>query len=70
MIRDARREDLGRIVAISNASIPGGLATADTEPVTVAQRRPWLAERDFARRPVWVLERAGDVAVWLSVSDF
>lgn len=70
MIRDARLEDLERIIAIYNASIPGGLATADVEPVTVAQRRPWLAERDPARRPVWVLERSGDIAGWLSVGDF
>jgi len=69
-IRDARPDDLERIVAIYNASIPGRLATADLEPVTAHQRRAWLVERDPARRPVWVAERDGAVAGWLSVGDF
>ncbi|MEZ5120564.1 MAG: N-acetyltransferase family protein [Solirubrobacterales bacterium] len=69
-IRDACPDDLGRIVAIYNASIPGRLATADPDPVSVEQRRPWLRDRDCSRRPVWVAERDGDVAGWLSVGDF
>ncbi|UGS34988.1 GNAT family N-acetyltransferase [Capillimicrobium parvum] len=69
-VRDARPADLERIVAIYNASIPGRLATADLEPVTVDERRAWLLERDATRRPVWVTERDGEVAGWLSVGDF
>ncbi len=70
MTRDAIESDLDAIVAIYNASIPGRMATADTEPVSVESRRGWLLERDAARYPVWVEERNGRVAGWLSISRF
>jgi len=38
VIRDAVERDLPEIVDIYNAAIPGRLATADTEPVTVETR--------------------------------
>jgi L-amino acid N-acyltransferase YncA len=69
MIRPAVLGDLPRVVAIYNASIPGRLATADTEPVTVEQRLPWFAEHG-ARRPLWVDEREGEALGWLSLSSF
>lgn len=70
-IRTAAIDDLPSIVAIYNASIPGRLATADTEPVSVEQRTPWFREFDPARRPLWVAEgaRAG-VLGWLSLRSF
>ena len=46
------------------------MATADLEPVSVEQRRPWFTARDPARRPIWVLESEGEVVGWLSVNDF
>ena len=71
MLRDAIEADLDAIVRIYNASIPGRLATADTEPVTVASRRAWLLDRDTAHYPVWVDERPRDGIVgWLSFSRF
>lgn len=70
MIRDARDSDLGAIVAIYNAAIPGRLATADTEPISVESRRDWMRAHDAARHPLWVLERDGRVVGWLSVSPF
>lgn len=71
MIRDAVEADLDAIVRIYNASIPGRLATADTDPVTVASRRSWLLDRDVAHYPVWVDERPSDGVVgWLSFSRF
>lgn len=69
MIRDAAPGDLEAIVAIYNAAIPGGEATADTEPVPVEARRPWVAEHSPDRRPLWVFD-AGEVAGWLSFEDF
>ena len=73
MIRDAREDDLEAIVAIYNASIPGRLATADTEPVSVESRRSWFHERDWKHHPIWVLEN-GDadhrVAGWLGFGKF
>jgi phosphinothricin acetyltransferase len=70
MLRDAREADLDAIVRIYNASIPGRLATADTQPVTTESRRAWFHERDVARHPVWVAEREGAVAGWLSFGKF
>jgi L-amino acid N-acyltransferase YncA len=71
MIRDAAAPDLASIVAIYNASIPGRLATADTEPISLESRRSWLLERDFGRLPVWVLEDGGGRVVgWLSFGKF
>ncbi len=59
------------IVAIYNAAIPGRMATADTEPVTVAARTAWFAEFDPARRPLWVFADADKaIAGWLSVRSF
>jgi phosphinothricin acetyltransferase len=73
MIRDATEDDLAAIVGIYNAAIPGRLATADTEPVSVESRRAWLRDRDFARRPVWVVEgdgEGGGIDAWLSFGAF
>jgi len=71
-IRHAQPADLPQIVAIYNAAIPGRMATADTEPVTVASREAWFAEFDPARRPLWVLTDVATDAVlgWLSLRSF
>jgi phosphinothricin acetyltransferase len=70
MLRDAREDDLDAIVRIYNASIPGRLATADTESVSTESRRAWFRDRDFGRHPIWVAEREGRVAGWLSFGKF
>jgi phosphinothricin acetyltransferase len=70
MIRDASESDLDMIVAIYNASIPGRLATADTEPVSVESRLGWFRDRDHHHHPVWVGEREGRVVGWLSFGKF
>ena len=71
MIRDAGEADLDAIVRIYNASIPGRLATADTQPVTAASRRSWLLDRDAAHYPVWVDDRPpAGVVGWLSFQRF
>ncbi len=69
-IRDARESDLHAIVGIYNAAIPGRLATADTEPISVESRCGWLRDHDASRHPLWVLERDGRVVGWLSVGAF
>ncbi|MBS0328179.1 MAG: N-acetyltransferase [Proteobacteria bacterium] len=53
-IRHAGPGDLAAIVAIYNASIPGRMATADLEPVTLASREGWFEEFSPDRRPLWV----------------
>lgn len=69
-IRHGVAADLPAIVAIYNASIPGRLATADTEPVTVAAREDWFRGFDPASRPIWVYESDGRVAGWLGFRSF
>jgi phosphinothricin acetyltransferase len=71
-IRFAQHADLPRIVEIYNSAIPGRLATADTEPVTVAARETWFSEFDPARRPLWVLADEASQAIrgWLSLRSF
>lgn len=69
-IRDATRGDLPAVVAIYNASIPGGWSTADTAPVTVAEREGWFAQFTPGRRPLWVADGAGEVIGWVGLSSF
>lgn len=70
LIRNARPGDLPAIVAIYNAAIPGRMATADTEPVTVGAREPWYLEHAPDRHPLFVREHRDQVVGWLSLSPF
>ncbi len=69
-IRAARAADLAAIVEIYNASIPGRLATADTEPVSVESRREWFRRHTPGLHPLWVQERDGKLAGWLGFEPF
>lgn len=63
-VRDAEDGDLPLIAEIYNHEVAHATTTLDTEPVTVADRRRWLAERDRGRHPALVAERAGQVIGW------
>lgn len=69
-IRDATLEDLNRIVEIYNTSIPGKLATADLEEITVESRLPWFHDHNPTHRPLWVLEEDEVIVGWLSFQSF
>ena len=69
-IRDATEADLPGIIAIYNAAIPGRMATADTEPVTIESRQDWFHEQNPNARPLWVALENDDIAGWLSVQSF
>ena len=69
-IRLATAPDLPAIVSIYNASIPGRMATADVEPVSVAEREEWFHGFDPARRPLWVYEHDGAIAGWLGLRSW
>ncbi len=69
-IRHATEEDLATIVDIYNQSIPGGWSTADTKPVTVADRIEWFRKFDPKRRPIWVAEIANEIVAWTSLVSF
>jgi L-amino acid N-acyltransferase YncA len=70
IIRDASDTDLPAIVEIYNAAIPGRLATADTEAVSVPSRQAWFAEHTPAYRPLWVAWGGTSIAGWLSFQSF
>ena len=69
-IRDARIEDLPAIVEIYNATIPGRMVTADTEPVSVQSREKWFEEHSPDFRPLWVMEQENEICGWLSFQSF
>jgi len=68
--RQATRADLPSIVEIYNAIIPSRLVTADLEPVSVENRVEWFEQHIPGFRPLWVAERDGHIAGWLSFSTF
>jgi len=69
-IRHAVAADLPAIVAIYNASIPGRMATADTQPVTVAEREEWFRAFNERSRPLWIFEADGVPVGWLGLRSF
>lgn len=69
-IRDAVEADLPAIVEIYNQSIAGGWSTADTRPITVAERVEWFRKHDPWRRPLWVAELDGQIIAWVGLSSF
>jgi L-amino acid N-acyltransferase YncA len=71
-LRDATEADLPAIVEIYNATIPGRMVTADTEPVSIESRMPWFRAHNPRTRPIWVLADPlnGRVCAWLSFSSF
>jgi L-amino acid N-acyltransferase YncA len=69
-IRLATEADLPQIVDIYNQSIPGGWSTADTRPITLAERVEWFRKFDPERRPIWVAEAEGSVVATAYLSSF
>jgi L-amino acid N-acyltransferase YncA len=69
-IRDAKIEDLEKIVEIYNSSIPGKLATADLEEITVESRVTWFHDHNSHHRPLWILEEGKAIVGWLSFQSF
>jgi phosphinothricin acetyltransferase len=68
-MRRAHQGDLEAIVAIYNATVHSRMATADTEPVSMASRQAWF-DNHTDTRPVLVEERHGEIAGWLSFEPF
>ena len=69
-IRDAKEADLPAIVEIYNAAIPGRMATADTEAVSLESRRPWFREHTPGNRPLWAACADRRLVGWLSFQSF
>lgn len=68
-IRLAAIDDLPRIVEIYNQSISGKQATADLQPVSVADRQAWF-DAHTGNRPLVVAQTSlGEIVGWGSLSD-
>jgi L-amino acid N-acyltransferase YncA len=68
--RQATREDLSSIVEIYNTTIASRMVTADLYPVSIESRIDWFEKHKADFRPLWVAERDGQIAGWLSFSTF
>jgi L-amino acid N-acyltransferase YncA len=69
-IRTAIESDLPAIVAIYNTAIPGRMATADLESVSIKSRLGWFQAHSPNHRPIWVKEVNQAVVGWLSFQSF
>lgn len=68
-IRIATPGDLGQINTIYNQAIEEKL-TADTVPLSMAERVKWLEAHDSRTYPVFVCEINNQVVAWLSFSKY
>lgn len=70
IIRNAKIEDLPKIVEIYNSTVPSRMVTADTEPVTVESKKQWFLDHSPSFRPMWVVEKDNEICGWLSFQSF
>ena len=68
--RNATLEDLPIIVEIYNSTIGSREVTADTEPVSVADKLSWFNEHNPNTRPLWMIENENEIIGWVSFQDF
>jgi len=68
-VRTARLDDLQAVVAIYNQAVAAE-ATADTEPVTLDERRDWFLRHESHAHPILIAEIDGSVVGWASLSAY
>ena len=66
-VRRATLEDLGAIAKIYNEAILQTVATFDTEPKTIEERKTWFTNHD-SKHPILVAEQDGRTVGWASLS--
>lgn len=62
--------DLPDIVEIYNQAIPGRLATADLETVTLESKLAWFESFNTEHHPLWVIKVNQQIAGWVALSAF
>jgi phosphinothricin acetyltransferase len=68
--RNATIEDLPIIVTIYNSTVASRMVTADTEPVSVADKTNWFHQH-HSKRPIWMVEdENNEIIAWISFKDF
>jgi L-amino acid N-acyltransferase YncA len=68
-IRKATLKDLAAITEIYNEAILNTVATFDTEPKTIEERKAWFTSHD-AKHPILVAEQDGTVVGWASLGKW
>ncbi|WP_125766598.1 GNAT family N-acetyltransferase [Lapidilactobacillus wuchangensis] len=67
----AQQKDLPRIVDIYNQAIPGRLATADLEPVSIASKQAWFDAYTPDKRPLWLIQDDQEQTIgWVGLESF
>lgn len=70
VIRLSSESDLVQINEIYNFAIPSGISTADTEAITLKERKRWFKKHKPDQYPVFVAEQDGQVLGWISLSAY
>lgn len=70
LLRDATADDLPAILAIYNHYVLNSTCTYQIEPDTLTDRQAWFAAHSPDKYPVVVVELAGQIAGWGSLSRF
>lgn len=70
LIRTATSDDWPRIIEIYNHAVSAGRCTADTTPMTVADRRDWLEQHTGDRFPIHLVLVNNLIAGWCSLSPY
>lgn len=70
VFRIAQESDLPLIVEIYNSTVPSRLVTADTEEITVADKRDWFFRHNPESRPLWMIEDEGRTIGWAGFQNF
>lgn len=69
--RNATVDDLPVMVEIYNKTVSGRQAAGDLEPIRPESMLAWFHAHSPSTRPIWIVEAmAGQIAGWLSFSDF
>jgi len=69
-IRYATINDLPAIVKIYNQAVRRGFQTADTEPLSVEDRKEWLLAHTPEDYPIYIFEQNGKILGWISLSPY
>ena len=70
LIRFAKENDLQSIVYIYNQAIDSKTATADSEKITIDDRKDWFAEHHPNQYPIYVVETDNKIVGWGSLSPY
>ncbi len=66
----AQPVDLLKVVQTYNSTIESRMVTADTEIVSVDDKKKWFDSHSAEKRPLWLVIADGNYAGWMSFSSF